>query len=211
MDTLIEMIFAAAIALFAATSIFFLLARRKDFNKAFLVSFITIISYTLMLEGSTVSYGAEGGEVYATRWLFYGLSCSLLMYEIARLLGKSGPETAFLLFLTVIVMGTGAAAAYFDGWFKAGFFVISSAAYIVLVYPILASTSPNRNAVSKYILLGWTGFPLAFLLAPEGFGFITASVAAIVYLLLDIFTKLIFYFDLSAKISAVARPVKSGV
>jgi len=57
-------------------------------------------------------------------------------------------------------------------------------------------------------LLGWTGFPLAFLLAPEGFGLITASVAAILYLLLDIFTKLIFYFDLNARISAVVAPVK---
>ena len=211
MDTQIEMIFAVAIALFAATATYFLLARRKDFNKAFLVSFITIISYTLMLEGSTVSYGVEGEEVYATRWLFYGLSCGLLMYEIARLLGKSLPETAFLLFLTVIVMGTGAAAAYFNGWYKTGFFVISSVAYIILVYPILASTSPNRNAVAKYILLGWTGFPLAFLLAPEGFGLITASMAAILYLLLDVFTKLIFYFDLGAKISDDAGPVKSAV
>jgi len=211
MNIQIEMIFAAAIALFAATATYFLLARRKDFNKAFLVSFITIISYTLMLEGSTVSYGVEGGEVYATRWLFYGLSCGLLMYEIARLLGKSLSETAFLLFLTVIVMGTGAAAAYFDGWYKIGFFVISSVAYIILVYPLLASTSLNRNAVAKYILLGWTGFPLAFLLAPEGFGLITASVAAILYLLLDVFTKLIFYFDLDAKISADAGPVKSAV
>ena len=204
----IQIIFAAAIALFASAATYFLLARKKEFNKAFLVSFITIISYTLMLEGSVVSYGVGGEEVHATRWLFYGLSCVLLMYEMARLLGKSVLETAFLLFLIVIVMGTGAAAAYFDGWFKAAFFVISSVAYIIMVYPILTSTSSNRNVLAKYILLGWTGFPLAFLLAPEGFGLITASVAAILYLLLDIFTKLIFYFDLNARISAVVTPVK---
>ena len=202
MNIQIEMIFAAAIALFAATATYFLLARRKDFNKAFLVSFITIISYTLMLEGSTVSYGVEGGEVYATRWLFYGLSCGLLMYEIARLLGKSLPETAFLLFLTVIVMGTGAAAAHFNGWYKIGFFVLSSVAYILLIYPLLTSTSTHRNAVAKYILLGWTAFPCVFLLAPDGFGLMTASMAAILYLILDVFTKIIFYFDLRGRIAS---------
>jgi len=211
MDSQIDIIFASAIALFAVTSTFFLVVRRKDFNKAFLVGFITIISYTLMLEGSSASYGVNGGEVYATRFLLYGLSCSLLMYEIARLLGKSVQKTAFLMFLTVIVMGTGGAAAYFDGWYKIGFFALSIVAYIILIYPILASTSPNRNAVSKYILVGWTGFPLAFLLAPEGFGLITASTAAIVYLLLDVFTKVIFYLDLSAKISAVTGFGKSAV
>jgi len=202
MEIQIKLVFAVSAALFSVTAAYFLWAYKKPFNSAFLVSFITVISYTLMLEGSLVSVGAGGGEVYATRWLFYGLSCSLLMYEIARFLKKSQSETAFLMFLTVLVMGIGAAAAYFEGWYKIGFFVLSSLAYILLVYPLLTSVSPHRNAIAKYLLLGWTGFPLAFLLAPDGFGIITAATAAILYLLLDIFTKLIFYFDLRQKTEA---------
>jgi len=202
MEIQIEMVFAIGIAFFAVSATYFLWAYKKAFNSAFLVSFITIISYTLMLEGSLVSVGAKGGEVYATRWLFYGLSCSLLIYEIARFLKKSQSETIFLMFLTVLVMGIGAAAAYFEGWYKIGFFILSSLAYILLLYPLLTSVSPHRNAVAKYLLLGWTGFPLAFLLAPDGFGIITAATAAILYLLLDIFTKIIFYFDLHRKMEA---------
>ena len=202
MEIQIKLVFAVGVALFSVTAAYFLWAYKKPFNSAFLVSFITVISYTLMLEGSLVSVGAGGGEVYATRWLFYGLSCSLLMYEIARFLKKSQSETAFLMFLTVLVMGIGAAAAYFEGWYKIGFFVLSSLAYILLVYPLLTSVSPHRNAIAKYLLLGWTGFPLAFLLAPDGFGIITAATAAILYLILDIFTKLIFYFDLRRKTEA---------
>jgi len=204
MEIQIKLVFAVSVALFSVTAAYFLWAYKKPFNSAFLVSFITVISYTLMLEGSLVSVGAGGGEVYATRWLFYGLSCSLLMYEIARFLKKSQSETAFLMFLTVLVMGIGAAAAYFEGWYKIGFFVLSSLAYILLVYPLLTSVSPHRNAIAKYLLLGWTGFPLAFLLAPDGFGIITAATAAILYLILDIFTKLIFYFDLRRKTEAGA-------
>jgi len=199
MNIQIEMVFLVGILLFVAAATYFLFAYRKEFNTAFLVSFITIISYTLMLEGSLASVGSEGGAVYATRWLFYGLSCTLLMYEITKFLKKSLSETIFLLYLTAIVMFTGAAAAYFDGWYMIGFFVLSSVAYVMLVYPLLTAVSPHRAAVAKYILVGWTGFPLVFLLAPDGFGLITAGIAAILFLLLDVFTKVIFYLDLHKK------------
>ena len=199
MNIQIEMVFMVGIALFAAASTYFLFAHKKAFNSAFLVSFITIISYTLMLEGSLVSVGAEGGAVYATRWLFYGLSCTLLMYEIAKFLKKTQAETMFLLYLTVIVMFTGAASAYFDGWYMLGFFALSSVAYVMLVYPLLTAVSPHTSAVSKYTLLGWTGFPVAFLLAPDGYGLISAATAAVLYLLLDVFTKVFFYLDLHKK------------
>jgi len=147
------------------------------------------------------SIGAGGGAVYATRWLFYALSCTLLMYEIARFLQKSLSETIFLMYLTVIVMMTGAASAYYDGWYMISFFVISSVAYVRLVYPLLTSASPHKEAVAKYIVIGWTGFPIIFLFAPDGYGLITASTAAVIYLALDIFTKIIFYLDLHPKMS----------
>ncbi|MFW6210089.1 MAG: bacteriorhodopsin [Patescibacteria group bacterium] len=198
----IETVFLAGIALFAVAATYFLFAYKKEFNSAFLVSFITIISYTLMLEGSLVSLGAGGGEVYATRWLFYGVSCSLLMYEIARLLQKSLSETIFLLYLTVIVMTTGAAAAYFTGWYMIGFFAISTIAYVLLLAPLLTSASPHRAAVGKYIVLGWTGFPVVFLLAPDGYGLISAAAAAALFLLLDLFTKVLFYLDLHPRMQA---------
>jgi len=55
MEIQIETAFAVGMALFAASATYFLFAHKKDFNSAFLVSFITIISYTLMMEGSLVS------------------------------------------------------------------------------------------------------------------------------------------------------------
>ena len=202
MNIQIETVFVVGIVLFSVAATYFLFTYKKYFNSAFLVSFITVISYTLMLEGSLASVGAEGGAVYATRWAFYALSCTLLMYEIARFLKKSMSETIFLLYLTAIVMMTGAAAAYFDGWYMIGFFVISSVAYVRMIYPLLTAVSPHRSAVAKYILIGWTGFPIAFLLAPDGLGLISAATAAILYLIFDVFTKVIFYFDLHKKMEA---------
>jgi len=202
MDIQINTILVLGIIIFAVAAFAFLLAYKKGFNSAFLVSFITVISYTIMLEGSLASTGAGGGEVHASRWAFYALSCTLIMYEMAKYLKKSRPETVFLIYMTAIVMGTGAAAAFYGGWFMIGMFVISTVAYVLMVYPLLTSTSPHRAAIAKYILLGWTAFPIAFLLAPDGFGLISAVVAAGIFLLLDIFTKIVFYLDLHPKMRA---------
>jgi bacteriorhodopsin len=202
MDIQIESVLMFGIAFFALASTYFLWAYRKEFNSAFLVSFITLISYVLMFEGSLATVGAGGGEVHASRWLFYGLSCTLLVYEIAKFLGKSMKEIVFMLYLTVIVMATGAASAIYDGGFMLGMFAISSVAYVLLMYPLLTADSPHRGAVAKYILLGWTGFPVAFILAPDGFGLIGAAAAAMLYLLFDVFTKVVFYLDLHKKMQA---------
>jgi len=199
MEIQIASVFILGIFVFSVAAGYFLFAKDREFNTSFLVSFITIISYILMLEGSLAASGAGGEAVYPTRWLFYGLSCTLLMYEIARYLGKSVYETTFLLYLTAIVMFTGAAASYYDGWYMLGFFVLSSIAYVRLIYPLLASNSSGRATLTKYILLGWTGFPVVFLLAPDGYGIISAVTAAVLYLGLDIFTKVLFYLDLRRK------------
>ena len=195
----IQLVFLTGLGLFSLAATYFLLAhRQKSFNSAFLVSFITIISYLLMYEGTVVSIGAEGGAVYATRWLFYALSCTLLMYEIGRVLDIPLAERIFHLYLTVIVMTTGAAAAYYtDLTMMLVFFAVSTIAYLLLIYPLLTAASPHRSAVAKYIIFGWTGFPVAFLLAPDGFGLITAAAAAIAYLAFDLFTKVVFYLDLN--------------
>jgi len=199
MEITIAHVFMAGIAVFALSSSYFLWVYKKDFNSAFLVSFITIVSYTLMLEGSLATVGAGGETVYPTRWLFYGLSCTLLMYEIARFLGVSLRETIFLLYLTAIVMVTGAAASYYEGWYMLGFFVLSTVAYVRLVYPLLMTQTPHGSVIARYIWLGWTGFPIVFLLAPDGYGVLTALTAAVLYLGLDIFTKVLFYFELHTK------------
>ena len=195
----IQLVFLTGLGLFSFAATYFLLAyRQKSFNSAFLVSFITVISYLLMFEGTVVTIGAEGGAVYATRWLFYALSCTLLMHEIGRVLDIPLAERIFHLYLTAIVMTTGAAAAYYtDLTMMLAFFAVSTIAYLLLIYPLLTAASPHRWAVAKYIIFGWTGFPVAFLLAPDGFGLITAATAAIAYLAFDLFTKVVFYLDLN--------------
>lgn len=190
-----ETILIAGILIFLLSSVFFLLTYRRAFNTAALVSLVTIASYIVMLEGTFATVSADGEAVLYTRWLFYALSCSLLMYEIGRSLKFSKEEIATIIYLINIVMITGALSAVFTEGYMLAMFVVSTIAYAVLVYKLFKAKSKNRNFVLRYIAFGWTIFPIVFIVAPEGYGLITAAAAAGAYLLLDILTKIVFYID----------------
>jgi len=190
-----EIILMTGIAIFLLSTVYFALRHRKAFNTAALVSLVTVASYIVMLEGTFALTSADGETVFYTRWLFYALSCSLLMYEIGRSLKFKRDEIATLVYLIIFVMITGTLAAVFTHGYMLAMFVVSSLAFSVIVYKLVKAKSKNVGFVMRYIVFGWAIFPIFFILAPEGYGFITAATSAGVYLALDIFTKIIFYLD----------------
>lgn len=191
-----ETIFLIGIGIFSLSALYFLATHKVSFNTAFLVSLVTVASYLVMYEGSfALAESTTSEAVHYTRWLFYGLSCSLLMYEIGRALKLDKGVIATLIYLIVVVMITGALSAVYEGTPMLSMFVVSTVAYIALLYKIFTVKSKNKTFVLKYILAGWSVFPVVFLLAPEGYAIITASTAATLYLLLDVFTKIIFYVE----------------
>lgn len=192
-------ILTLGIFLFTISSIYFILKPKTGFNSAFLVSFITLISYLIMLEGSFVT-----NNLYWTRWIGYGISCSLLVYEISKRVGLDINKQISNIFLTVIVMFTGALSSVSLNEYKWAFFAISSFAFGKLLYEIYSSKSKNLPLLNPYILFGWCVFPVVFLLSNEGLNLITVETSAIIYLVLDLFTKIVFY--LSKKVmDAVAK------
>jgi sensory rhodopsin len=188
----------AGLVIFAISSGYFYFAgRNKDgLNAAFLVSLITLVSYVLMWQGNLVVVTAAGESILWTRWLFYALSCTLLMYEIARLKQIQGERLVQLLYLTAIVMLAGMLAARDLTAVRWIHFVISSAAYILLVIKVLSVRTAGSQWVRNYIFYGWTVFPIVFLFAPTGVGLFGAGLANLLYLLLDIFTKIVFNIQL---------------
>jgi sensory rhodopsin len=204
---MLNTVFLAGLLLFAVSSAYFYFAGKgtNGLNSAFLVSFVTLISYVLMWQGDLTVVTAAGQPIYWTRWLFYALSCTLLMVEIAQLKGIQGGGLVQLLYLTAIVMLTGFLAARDLTAIRWIHFTISSVAYILLVVKVLSVEAPGSQWVSGYIFLGWTVFPIVFLLAPTGLGLIGAAVANLLYLLLDIYTKIVFNIHL-ARASAKTPP-----
>lgn len=196
-----EFIFSTGIIIFALFSIYFLLYEKKEFNTAFFVSFITLCSYIVMLEGRFITQNTLGLDIYWTRWIAYALSCSLLVYQMTHLLGKKPIQIVNMIFLTVIVMITGALASVSDSWFMILFFLVSTVAYILLLNNLISGNSRKLKYIELYVLIGWTLFPAVFILSSEGVSIINNFWAGILYLILDIFTKIVFYLGLEKAIN----------
>jgi sensory rhodopsin len=102
-----------------------------------------------------------------------------------------------MLYLTAIVMFTGFLAARDLTAIKWVHFAISCVAYALLVIGVLSAKMASSQWVNSYIIFGWTAFPIVFLLAPAGLGLIGAAVANLLYLVLDVYTKIVFNIQLA--------------
>jgi sensory rhodopsin len=196
---MLDLLFLVGLVIFALSSAYFYFGgrKKKGLNSAFLVSFVTLISYVLMWQGEVTVVTEAGQPIFWTRWLFYALSCTLLMVEIAQLKGIQGGELVELLYLTAIVMFTGYLAARDLTAVKWIHFVISCVAYALLVTKVLLVKTSASQWVNSYVFFGWTVFPIIFILAPTGLGLIGAGVANLLYLVLDVYTKIIFNIQLA--------------
>jgi bacteriorhodopsin len=151
-----------------------------------------------MLEGGFLIGNADTG-LYWTRWLFYGVSCPLLIYEISKQLGLNIKQNFTNIFLTALVMITGVLSSITDSDFKLAFFAISCVAFGKILHSVFTSKSDQLGRIAPYMIFGWSAFPIIFLLSFEGYGLIENPLAASIYLGLDLFTKITFYIHHSFK------------
>ena len=189
-----QTIFLLGIIIFCLSAGYFSVFRReKNFNTAFLVSALMAASYVMMYNGLLSVESAAGEVIHWSRWAVYALSCSLLMYSMGQKLHFSGKQHASTISLNILVMFTGSLAAVLSGWSMLVLFGLGGYAYLLQVRPILAHKQATA-AMKNFILFGWGVFPIIFLLAPEGYGLISSTLAAGLYLALDILTKIVYYF-----------------
>ena len=192
------------IILFSLSSIYFLINPKPGFNSPFLVSITTLVSYILMMEGTFLIGNTDTG-LYWTRWLFYGISCPLLIYEISSQLGLNIKQIFSNIFLTVMVMVTGVLSSITSDNFKLAFFAISCIVFAKILYSVFTSKSDELKRIAPYMIFGWSIFPIVFLFSSEGYGLIQNTVAAYLYILLDLFTKIIFYLHYSVSTKSGAK------
>lgn len=200
-----KLVFLLGFIIFTSAVIIFSLIKKKNdyavINK--LVFLTTTISYTVLLSDIWILSSSFGQAIYPTRWLFYILSCSLLMYEIGKILNKSFLRQIELIILNIMVMLAGFLASISLSPYKWLFFIISSLAFIFILQIIRDNSASQNNfmkGVSCYIVFSWTLFPIVWFLAPTGIGFLSALATAFLYLCLDIITKIIFgYYTIKGK------------
>lgn len=192
-------VFLLGLAIFFLLALWFLSCRGKSkyHGMALSVAAITILSYGIAFDG-TLAQGALGETpIYYLRWMFYVISCSLLMVTISGLLKTKKGTLIPVLVLNGLVMLSGAAAAVIESpgkWLVFGLGVVFFLWQLMLLLDVPASK--DKQFVMRYIFAGWALFPVVFIFAPEGLGLLSNMVAAIFYLTLDVLTKGLFYIQL---------------
>ncbi|UCD00798.1 MAG: bacteriorhodopsin [Promethearchaeota archaeon] len=189
-----EIIFYIGIGLFSFTSLVFLFLKKKNHEIAALnmiVNFITIASYILMVSELGVITALSGDFIYWTRWAFYAVSCSFLMYEISKILNIDIKTTLEIIVFNSIVMLTGLFASITQVPVKWLFFTLSALAYIYILYHI-GKNRTEQKFIFLFVVVFWSGFPLIWLLSPAAFMVLNSFWTALIYLVLDLITKVYF-------------------
>ncbi len=196
-----ELIFYVGIGIFILTSIMFLLLKKKNPKVASLnmiVNFITIASYIVMVSELGVITAMSGDSIYWTRWAFYAISCSFLMYEISTILEIDNRTTLEIIVFNSMVMITGLFASITEGPVKWLFFALSSIAYVNVLYNISKKRS-EQNFLVIFVFIFWSGFPIVWLISPAGFMILNSFWTALIYLVLDLITKVYFGYHTTFK------------
>ena len=194
--------------IFGLSSLMFAVLENRNSSRQFLfssnifVSFFTTISYFVMALALATVFAENGQPVYWTRWLFYIGSCSILTMDIATIAQKPNPKKAEISIFTALTMFCGFLASIISSADRWWFFGLSTAAYIGMLYNLFKSTndeSSNINSIMWFVVLTWSLFPVVWVLAPTGFGIIAVDIEALLYLALDIVTKIAFGIYISMR------------
>lgn len=185
-----SIIFWIGFALFSIAALMFIKLKKRNEFKArinLLVSCITIISYSVMAL-DTWSISIAGEVIYPTRWLFYAVSCSLLMIEVSQLV-RVKKNTLELVMMNSVVMITGFLASITSDLSRIIYFGLSASTYI---YLLILINQGRKHWSRNYVMITWTLFPIIWLLSPSGMMLINTFWTAISYLVLDFVTKILF-------------------
>ena len=196
-----QYIMIAGALIFTLSSLYFAFNKKKvdKIDSALLVSLITVGSYLLFLSsvqgGPFTTVNGNGETLLWTRWVGYIASCTLLMWHIASRVSIELPRKVELMYLTGITMLTGALASVLNGWIMIALFALGGVTYTMMMYILWQGDQNKLKPIKKYIFFGWSVFPIIFLLSPEGFGVISSIVSISALLILDVFTKIVFYVE----------------
>ncbi|MFW9773173.1 MAG: bacteriorhodopsin [Candidatus Thorarchaeota archaeon] len=196
-----QIIFYVGIIVFSFTSLMFFILKKKNPKVAsfnMIVNFTTIASYILMVSGLGAISAVNGQLIYWTRWAFYAVSCSFLMVEISTILRIDKDTRLEIIVFNSLVMVTGLFASITPDLIKWLFFGLSSIAYIYVIFLINKNRAEHKFIIA-FVGIFWSGFPLVWLLSPAGFMILDAFWTALLYLVLDLITKVYFGFHSTVK------------
>ncbi|EMA70875.1 bacteriorhodopsin [Halorubrum distributum] len=179
------------------------------------VTGIAAVAYLLMALGfGSVSLSA--GELDVARYVDWLLTTPLLLLYLGLLARPSRRVLAGLIGVDVVIIAGGIAAAATTGTVSWVAFGVAGAAYVALVYGLLVSLPRSASAEGDRVravfgtlrnitVVLWTLYPVVWLLAPTGFGLLTPATEMLVFVYLDVVSKVGFVVVAVAGADALDR------
>lgn len=166
------------------------------------VTGVAALAYLAMALGvGTVT--TAGGDLPIARYLDWLITTPLLLLYLGLLARPSSRLLAGLIAIDAVIIVGGIAAAVTTGTLSWALFGVAAAAYAALVYGLLAALPRSASAEGDRVravfgtlrnitVVLWTLYPVVWMLAPTGFGLLTASTEMLVFVYLDVVSKVGF-------------------
>lgn len=217
---------------FIAATVFFLflMTRAPAGSQHFfiitaIITGVAAFFYLTMATGSTAS-NIEGRIFYWGRYLDWVITTPLLLLDLALLALASWRRNVSLI-ITLIVLDvfmilTGLqAGSSLTGFGKGFWFIVSTAAMIVLLYLVytrlFAEASDRGGAVQSTFrtlalltIVLWSLYPIVWLLGTEGFNAVGSTTEVFLFLILDFLAKIGFGFLLLTNQQALSDASGGG-
>lgn len=179
------------------------------------VTGIAAVAYVLMAV-DVGNVATPGGTLPTARYVDWLLTTPLLIAYLALLARTDRRTLAALIAVDVVVIAGGIVAVTTTGTVSWVAFAVAFFAYLGLVYGLLvnlprsAAQQVDRVRAVFYTLRNitvvlWTLYPIAWLLAPTGFGLLTPATEMLVFVYLDLVSKVGFAIVAVAGADSIAR------
>ncbi|WP_200532037.1 bacteriorhodopsin [Halorubrum sp. LN27] len=179
------------------------------------VTGVAALAYLAMALGfGTVP--TPGGDLPVARYVDWLITTPLLLLYLGLLARPSRRLLGGLIAVDVVIIAGGIAAVATVGTVSWVLFGVAAAAYAALVYGLLVSLPRSASAEADRVravfgtlrnitVVLWTLYPVVWLLAPTGFGLLTPATEMLVFVYLDIVSKVGFVVVAVAGADALDR------
>jgi sensory rhodopsin len=179
------------------------------------VTGVAALAYLAMALG-VGTLPTAAGELEVVRYVDWLVTTPLILLYLGLLARPSRRVLAGLIGVDVVVIAGGVTAAATDGTVSWVAFGVAGAAYLALVYGLLVSLPRSASAEGDRVravfgtlrnitVVLWTLYPVVWLLAPTGFGLLTPATEMLVFVYLDVVSKVGFVVVAVAGADALDR------
>jgi len=179
------------------------------------VTGIAALAYLAMGLGVGV-VSTPGGDLEIVRYVDWLLTTPLLLLYLGLLARPSRGVLVGLIGVDVVIIGAGIAASATTGTLSWALFGVGGVAYVALVYGLLVTLPQSASAAGDRVravfgtlrnitVVLWTLYPVVWALAPTGLGLVTPATEMLVFVYLDIVSKVGFVVVAVAGADALDR------